>query len=138
MEARQFIRHPVSLPIEACHAPAEAYCLGVGGLAFRCASGADPGSFLHLRISSVTPEFEIDARVVWCRSREDCVELGVEFLTAEDAFRVRMVEQVCHIENYRQKMHELLGRTLSFEEAAAEWIGRYSAAFPDNTGQSTN
>lgn len=28
MEARQFIRHPVNLPIEACQLAAEAYCLG--------------------------------------------------------------------------------------------------------------
>lgn len=135
MEARQFIRHPVSLPIEASQAPAEAYCLGVGGLAFRTDHKIEPGCFVHVRIPAVIPAFEIDARVVWCRHRASHIELGVEFLSDQDAFRVRMVEQVCHIEHYRQKICELENRTLSFEEAALEWIGRYSATFPQPLAQ---
>ena len=134
MDARQFIRHPVSLPIEVSQAAAEAYCLGIGGLAFRYERAAEPGSFLHLRIPLVTPEFEVDAKVVWCRCAEGGVELGVEFLSADDAFRVRMVEQVCHIENYRQEICAEEGRELDFEQAAAEWIGKFSAKFPGAGG----
>jgi len=130
MDARQFIRHPVTLPIEVSQMAAEAYCLGIGGLALRCDRSAEPGSFVHLRIPSVTPEFEVDAKVVWCRCAEGDIELGVEFLSADDAFRVRMVEQVCHIENYRQEIRAAQGRELSFEDAAVEWIGKFSAKFP--------
>lgn len=130
MEARQFIRHPVNLPIEASQLAAEAYCLGTGGLAFRCDHTAEPGTFLHVRIPSVTPEFEIDAKVVWCRCIDGNVELGVEFMNPNDAFRVRMVEQVCHIENYRQEIFTVQGREMTFEEAAMEWIGKFSATFP--------
>jgi hypothetical protein len=135
MEARQFIRHPVNLPIETSQAPAEAYCLGVGGLAFRTEHEIEPGSFVHIRIPAVTPAFEIEARVVWCRHRANHIELGVEFLSDQDAFRARMVEQVCHIEHYRQKIRELEDRTLSFDEAALEWIGRFSASFPQPSSQ---
>lgn len=130
MDARQFIRHPVSLPIKVSQLAAEAYCLGIGGLAFRCDQLAEPGSFLHLRIPVVTPEFEVDAKVVWCRCAEGNIELGVQFLSADDAFRVRMVEQVCHIESYRQEVSAAQGRELNFEEAAVEWIGKFSAKFP--------
>lgn len=138
MDARQFIRHPVSLPIEVSQLAAEAYCLGIGGLAFHYDHSAEPGTFLHLRIPSVSPEFEVDAKVVWCRCAEGYIELGVEFLSADDAFRVRMVEQVCHIENYRREVSATQGRVLDFEEAAVEWIGKFSAKFPGGGGEVSN
>jgi hypothetical protein len=108
----------------------QTYCIGVGGLAFRCGQMAEPGTFLRVRIPYVTPEFETDARVVWCRNHEGSIELGVEFLNCEDAFRARMVEQVCHIETYRRDVGDTEGRLLSAEEAAREWIGKYAATFP--------
>lgn len=130
MDARQFIRHPVGLPIEVSQLAAEAYCLGMGGLAFRCDQLVEPGSMLRLRIPSVTPAFEVDTKLVWCRCAGGNIELGVQFLGADDAFRVRMVEQVCHIERYRQEVSAAQGRTLNFEEAAVECIGNFSAKFP--------
>jgi hypothetical protein len=33
---------------------------------------------------------------------DGCPELGVEFLHQDDAFKARMVEQVCFIENYKK------------------------------------
>ncbi len=56
--------------------------------------------------------------------------MGVQFLDASDAFRVRMVEQVCAIEEYRRQQVEEEGRELSREEAAREWIATYGSRFP--------
>jgi hypothetical protein len=42
-----------------------------------------------------------------------------------------MVEQICHIEDYRQSVCRVEGRQLSAEEAAVEWIAQYAAQFPD-------
>jgi hypothetical protein len=42
-----------------------------------------------------------------------------------------MVEQVCHIEEYRRTVQRLEGRELSAEEAAFEWIHRFAAQFPE-------
>lgn len=138
MHTRQFIRHPVTMPIEASrstpHGPVpamHAYSIGIGGLAFRCSQSLAPGTLVHIRIPHVRPEFQTDARVVWCLDSEGGAELGVEFLNADDAFRARMVEQVCHIERYRQDVHDTQGRILTPEEAAAEWIDRFAATFPD-------
>ncbi|MDY6992513.1 MAG: hypothetical protein SVR94_07890 [Pseudomonadota bacterium] len=50
-------------------------------------------------------------------------------MQTNDAFRSRMLEQVCQIEKYRQSL-EQQGRTISIEEAAMEWISRYAAEFP--------
>jgi hypothetical protein len=55
----------------------------------------------------------------------------VQFLDAADAFRARMVEQVCSIERYRREVRRREGRVLSGQEAAEEWIREHAARFPD-------
>ena len=87
---------------------------------------------LHLRIETVDPPFEADARVAWCRSEGDGYLVGVEFLDAADAFSSRMVQQVCSIENYRQEVREREGRDLATNDAAKEWIEKYAGRFPDS------
>ena len=113
-----------------------AFSIGVGGLAFRCSSKLELGVVVHLRIPNVDPEFKSEARVVWCRDCGADTELGVEFLNTEDAYKARMVEQVCHIENYRQKMFSAEGRKLTSEEAAVEWISHFAANFPNPGSES--
>ena len=134
---RQFIRHPVRIPIEVS-APGQVFLnqehhssdLGSGGLAFLSRNDIAPGTFIQIKIAHVEPEFESEAEVVWCRKRAHGAELGVRFLNREDAFRARMVEQVCHIENYKQKVNHKEGRNITSQEAAVEWISKYAADFP--------
>jgi PilZ domain-containing protein len=137
--SRQFIRHPVTVPIEvdrvrhdSARHPLHAHSVGVGGVAFRCDDRLEPGTVVRLRIACVEPQFDSDARVVWCNCNEIGCELGVEFLSADDAFRARMVEQICHIENYRQSVFRAVGRLPSPEEAASEWVSRFAAHFPNH------
>jgi hypothetical protein len=134
---RQFIRHPVDVPIELradfAGAASEVHTQDIsqGGLAVRSTVAVEPGALLEVRIPYVQPAFQARARVAWCRRREDGGhEVGVTFLDAEDAFLARMVEQVCYIEDYRKSVARLEGRALSSEEAAHEWIARYAAKFP--------
>jgi len=135
---RQFIRHPVDVPIEigtdesTPPAAFHTHDISRGGLAFRCSFAVAAGASVEIRIPYVKPAFEARARVVWCRPHDaDSYELGVCFLDAEDAFLARMVEQVCHIEDYRQSVYRIEGRELSSEEAAMEWIEKYAAQFPE-------
>ena len=134
---RQFIRHPADIPIEVSAgealAPAarQGHNVSLGGLAFRAEDALAPGTVIDIRIPFVRPAFESRARVVWCEARGGGFELGVAFLDADDAFRARMVEQVCHIEDYRRRVLRTAGRFLTAEEAAFEWIGRYASRFPD-------
>ena len=79
---------------------------------------------------STRPPFETTARVAWCRLRDGEYELGLSFIDPDDAFRARMVEQICHMEHYRRQVHETEGRSLTTEEAAREWIERNAARFP--------
>jgi hypothetical protein len=134
---RQFIRHPADIPIEVsagdqlAHATRHTYNVSLGGLAFQSDYELGPGIVVEVRIPFVRPAFETKARVVWCGAREGGFELGVEFLNPEDAFRARMVEQVCYIENYKREVYQTEGRLLTAEEAAMEWIGKYASRFPD-------
>ena len=133
---RQFIRHPADVPIEvstgdqSADATRHTYNVSLGGLAFQSDCEIQPGIVVEVRFTFVRPMFETKARVVWCSAREGGFELGVEFLDPEDAFRARMVEQVCHIENYKKTVYQTEGRLLTTEEAAMEWIGKYASQFP--------
>ncbi len=133
---RQYIRHPADIPIEVTcgHPPPQAIRhirdVSHGGLAFPAAAQVEPGIIVDIRIPFVRPMFETKARVAWCSPCANGFELGVEFLDADDAFRARMVEQICHIENYRKSIRRTEGRELTAEQAALEWIGKYAAHFP--------
>lgn len=135
-ESRQFIRHPTEIPVEVRPADGAATALrarnlSLGGLALHADAALTLGSVVNLRIDSVEPVFEGDARVVWCRPAGKGFDLGVAFLTADDAFRARMVEQVCHIESYRRRLLAEEGRSLTAEAAACEWIARFARSFPN-------
>lgn len=134
---RQFIRHPVDLPIQIgtghsrTPSAVQAHDISAGGLALHVERPVMPGAHVHIRIPYVQPAFEAEARVAWCEPSDiDGYEVGVTFLDAEVAFLARMVEQVCHIEDYRKSVSRSEGRELSAEEAATEWIDRYAAQFP--------
>lgn len=68
--------------------------------------------------------------VVWCEKAAAGYEVGVELDRSQDMFRLRMIEQVCHIEHYRKEVEAQHGRTISIEEAAKEWISEYAGDFP--------
>ncbi len=142
---RNFIRHPTRVPIDvvslagsdaapgARGAPTgarEIIDVGEGGLAFQLSRALEPGTLVRVRIALVDPAFETLARVVWCRPARPGFQAGAAFVDAADAFRARMVEQVCHIESYRQQVLEREHRALSSEAAATEWIARFAARFP--------
>src|SRR5690606_41357803 len=67
------------------------------------------------------------ARVVWARREAEGCRVGVQFLEHNDAFRARMVEKVCAIEQYRKQM-AAAGRTITREAAAREGIERYGSS----------
>jgi hypothetical protein len=132
---REFIRHTADVPIEVRtvegeHASAQGLNVSHGGLAFVSDLCPAHGATIEITIPDVDPPFQAHARVAWCRPEADAFLVGVEFLDSTDAFRARMVEQVCTIDRYRQQVAEEEGRELSAHEAATEWIGKYAGRFP--------
>ncbi len=136
---RHSIRHPSDIPIEIstdelAEDQREAMNdISFGGLSFQSRDYIKAGTTIAIRIPFVEPPFETMAKVRWCRKRAGGhYDIGVAFPDREEAFRTRMVEQVCHIEHYKREVFEKEGRQLSGEEAAAEWISRYAATFPSS------
>jgi len=50
-------------------------------------------------------------------------------ISDQEAFRLRMEDQVRQIREYRQAILKRTGRLLTPDEAALEWIERYAANF---------
>ncbi|HET7462460.1 MAG TPA: PilZ domain-containing protein [Longimicrobium sp.] len=133
---RAFIRHTAGVPLTVRRVDGSAararqsVNVSEGGLSFVSEDEIPIGSTIEVRISEVDPPFEAHGRVVWATPDGECWCIGVRFLDAADTFRVRMVEQVCAIERYRQEVEAAEGRTLTPQEAAGEWIGKYAGRFP--------
>jgi hypothetical protein len=137
-EMRRFIHHPANIPInvsiDSNHVEGKTSPPsnnGVGGLAFLSDQEINPGTRVKIRIPYFESEFITTGKVVWSRQYRHGAALGIEFLSAEDAFQLRMIEQICHIENYRHEVSQIEGRSLTSEEAANEWIKKHSADFPN-------
>ena len=73
----------------------------------------------------------LTGNIVWCERSGDGYEIGIEFERSRDTYRMRMIEQICHIEHYRSEVERLEGRKLSSQDAASEWIARYAKDFPE-------
>jgi len=142
-ENREFIRHPADIPIEfsadddpplSLHGLA--HDVSYGGLAFESERCPQRGAVIEIRIPTVKPAFETRGQVMWCRRKSaDRYEIGIRFLGSTDAFKARMVEQVCHIEQYKRDVLEREGRKLTGTAAAREWISKHAADFPRSEGE---
>jgi PilZ domain len=123
---RRFIRHPLNIPINVTSPHQETVCssknIGVGGLSFIGDYYVMPGTLVNIHIPYFQPPFSSEARVLWSREADEGTELGVEFLTVDDAYRARMVEQICHIESYRRQVAKEQQRNLTSHEAALNWM----------------
>ena len=134
---RKYIRHPAQIPIEIVREFKHSSCLehlsdiSYGGLKFDSRVCLPKGNHIVIRISLADESYEINGHIVWCNKKEEGCEIGVEFSGESEAFRVRMVEQVCHIEQYRKQVLEEEGRELSSQEAAFEWINKFAQKFPE-------
>ncbi len=134
---RNYIRHPTSIPIQVCSIQEGVFLqvrnLSLGGLSFVTDKPIKVGTVIEFEISVTKPDYHGRGVIVWRREQSpQHYEVGVRFTSDKDYFHARMVEQVCQIEDYRQNLASK-GRELSSEEAALEWIEKFSADF-DNQG----
>ncbi|ANG63631.1 hypothetical protein A8C75_14870 [Marinobacterium aestuarii] len=136
--SRHYIRHPSEIPIQIVLAgqPHEHKMsnISLGGICVHTRHCLPDNTDIIIRIPLLMPQFSASGRVRWCHyhALEDAL-LGICFSDEETAFAVRMVEQVCHIESYRQRACRDTGRNYSSEEAAIEWIARYAHRFPSSS-----
>ncbi len=133
---RKYIRHPTDIPLEyeldEVVANNKDYLKDIseGGLSFQSNVYIEEGSVINIRIPLRKPVFEEKGIVKWCRGKKDSFDIGVQFRDVSSEFRLRMVEQVCHIEHYKKEILEKEGRKITGEEAAVEWVRKFAKDFP--------
>jgi hypothetical protein len=133
---REFIRHPIDIPLifklidQKSEQVVQTKNLSNCGLCFSAPECLEINSVVQISIPSIKPDMNLRARVIWCLRKNKHVDIGVEFLNQKESHRARMVEQVCHIKQYKKKIERQEGRQLSDKEAATEWISKYAHQFP--------
>jgi predicted SPOUT superfamily RNA methylase MTH1 len=105
--------------------------VGLGGLAFLSSRPLEVQQRVTVSIPVLEQENELTGNVVWCEKADQGYEIGIEFERSRDNYRLRMIEQICHIEHYRREVERLEGRKLSSQQAAQEWIAAYAEDFPE-------
>ncbi len=102
-EKRKYPRHPVEISIdykisgESASKTDLTQNISFGGLCFQTRSEVTPGTLLTLRFPTINPIFEVAGKVAWCSAKKGKVEVGVQFLDENDAYRARMIEEICHL-----------------------------------------
>ena len=56
-------------------------------------------------------------------------KIGISFYSLSDAFKAKLVEQLYLIEEFRSLKSRRLGKEIPIEDAAQEWIRKYSKSF---------
>ena len=131
---RQFVRYhadiPVSLQFESTQHEFMLQNVSLGGMACIGETEIPKGSTVTVNFDLLRPEYVSEEKVIWCRPFNDedgrqIYELGLEHLGERDRSRLVMVEQISHIEHYRNEIKLSEGRDLSGAEAAREWIDKH-------------
>jgi hypothetical protein len=134
---RRHIRHVTGMPIEISldYEPDRATdCNGIsnvslGGMSFIASDRLDVDESIHVRFPVLEQENSLEGKVVWCNKTQKGYEVGLEFIEAAQVERMKMIDQICQIEGFRQGLEQSEGRKLSSEQAAQEWIKRYAGEF---------
>ena len=104
--------------------------VSLGGLSFLSSRPFDVLTRVLVCIPVLDRDTRLIGNVVWCEKSDAGYEIGIEFERTRDFFRLRMTEQICHIEHYRREVLEHEGRELTSKEAASEWIAKFAGDFP--------
>ena len=137
-ERRHFIRHPICYPIEFEHVPkkvrerTKTLNVSEGGLLFLSKYPLRKNEVIILKMPLQDKVFRVRARVIHAdkdSENADLFNIGVSFYRYSDAFKVKLVEQLYLIDEYRVLRSLQLGHELSMQKASEEWIDRYSKRF---------
>jgi hypothetical protein len=132
-----FIHHPSGVPIEIrriwfgdWRARRSADRSDIGFI-FESERYLPPGATVEVTIPTRAGNQRFRGKIVLVRHNGECHDLGLWLPVAEEAVRLRIVEQICHIEAYLQQKKYAEGPyALNRERIAAEWIDRYAGNVP--------
>lgn len=137
MKIRKYIRHPTDIPlvyhIENRLKTQQSSVLNnacEGGISFRSQFSLEVGTMIQIHLSLSKHFFQAFGKVAWVKKTNEHFDIGLEFIDSTPKSRVRMVEQICYIEHYKNEVYKKEGRILTGEQAALEWISKFAKDFP--------
>ena len=102
------------------------------GLTFSSNEYQKPGSIIEITIPMRIETHRFLGKTVMVKETHNDYEIGIRLLNAEDSQKLRIVEQICHIELYLNDKRYKEGPFLSREKLTEEWISLYASSFPKN------
>ncbi|MBF0490335.1 MAG: PilZ domain-containing protein [Candidatus Omnitrophica bacterium] len=142
IEHRRFIRHPLRLPLafviiksadkmDQQEMRSETINVSLGGLLFPSEKSVLPESIILIKMPIENKVFNVRAKVVRCVKipKKKLYDIAVRFSRPQEAFKVKMIEQISLIAQYRESVIKQSGKDISMEEASRQWIQKYSERF---------
>lgn len=142
-ERRRFIRHPLCFPLtykvldkaaekaEKSEKKSSSINISMGGILFASRKPVKVGSIIMLKMPFQDKVFNIRAKVAHCDKNEETklYNIGAAFHRMSAAYKVKLIEQLYLISEFRDLRSIQLGRDITLERASREWIKRYSDRF---------
>ena len=100
------------------------------GFSFTNKKRQKPADIIEVSIQSNNEISTFLGKVVLVIENDAGFEIGMMLLNEEDGPRLRIVEQICHIELYLSDKRYKEGPFLSREKLTEEWINRFASGFP--------
>ena len=131
-----FIEHPASIPVDISLAPPpinqplSKLEKPRTGITVPSDEYYTLGSFVKICVAAGDEIHFFVGEVAWIDQDQRGQRLGLVFHSRQEAYRARMIEQLCHIYAYRLQMSQAVGNQVAIEEAARHWIAKYSDSFP--------
>lgn len=135
---RRYLRHPIEMPVELVlrkqgFIPRQRlFNISLGGVACNSDRAFRRGTAIEMRVPVFGQGARCPGLVAWCKKHEQHYLIGIAFVDHDTVFKVRMIEQVCLIEQYRRQLEQESGCPQDFEAAAQAWIKQYANGFSLN------
>ena len=103
--------------------------VSLGGMAFIADDRFDIDQTIRVGFPILNEKGTFTSKVIWCEKTGRGYEVGLEFDDADEAHRLKMIDQISDIENYRRRKEAIDGRPIGSEQAAREWMQQYAGGF---------
>ena len=126
---REHVRHLAGIPIEIVHnGGRDRYVLqnvSLGGIACYGDVSLPERTKVQVHMYLLKPAYSAHGHIIWCKQGEQGYELGIELSGEKDRARLHMIEQISHIEHYRNEVKLSEQRDIDGEQAAREWVATH-------------
>lgn len=103
--------------------------VSLGGLSFIADDRLEIAETIQVRFPVLYLDTTLSGKVIWCQKTRKGYEVGLEFDDKDEMERLKMIDQITDIEQYRRRKETIEGRQISSEQAAREWVTKYAGSF---------